>query len=105
MRILIGVSGLAVLAALVASAGPADAAQPPRVEAYQCGPLVTEVGADNVWQTWFRGQKTGVFDWVDRVVAAPCFTSEANCKAWLYWAQSDYPEFNAFRACHRGTVY
>ena len=80
----------------------AHAAPPERVEGLHCATLAAVIGKDNVWSTWFRGYKTGLFDNVDSFVSSPCFRKEADCKAWLYWAQTDWPERNNFRPCAKG---
>jgi hypothetical protein len=82
----------------------AEAAQPPRVQAYSCSYLVA-TRASHIWQTWFTGARRDLWDHYDTYTAAPCFTGEASCKAWLYWAQSDWPDRNTFRPCRRGLVY
>ncbi len=83
-------------------ASPAAAATPPRVEGYSCNAMVASLGPSKVWRTNFRGNKrdlnTGLF-WP--YSATVCFTSHANCKAWLYWAQSDWPDQNTFVPCRR----
>ena len=104
MRFLASVLALAVCAAAV-PIGNAHAAPPPRVEAFHCSYLAPSVGAANVWQTWFSGQREDLFDNVTRLIAAPCFQTEANCKAWLYWAQSDYTDHSRFEPCRRGLNY
>ena len=104
MRFLAAVIVLATCLAAV-SIGSAQAAAPPRVEAFHCSYLVSSVGAANVWQTWFNGERSNLFDRVTRLIAAPCFQTEANCKAWLYWAQSDYTDYSTFRPCRRGLNY
>jgi hypothetical protein len=81
---------VAALVALPAAASPAEAAQPPRVQAFQCGALAAQVGPANLWQTSFMGWRYDVFGDREDIFAAPCFPSEADCTAWLYWAQSDW---------------
>ncbi len=104
MRILAGFLGLAALLAL---GGPqsAAAAQPPRVAAYSCGSLSSTIGPYNVWQTWFTGARKPLFGPLDWYTAAPCFKTQTACKAWLYWAQTDWPVRNTFRPCRKGIGY
>ena len=104
MRFLSAMLALAVCFATL-PIGSARAAPPPRVEAYRCAQLAPAVGPRNVWQTRFSGQRLDLFDYVHRLIAAPCFQTQAACKAWLYWAQSDYPRHNSFRRCRRGLGY
>ena len=103
MRILAGFLGLAALLVLAAPHG-AQAA-PPRVAAYSCGYLASAVGPHNVWQTWFRGGRKPLFGPPQWYTASPCFKSEAACKAWLYWAQTDWQLVNTFRPCRKGIGY
>lgn len=100
---------LAATAAVIVVAGmappPAAAAQPPRVAAGDCGYLAAQLGPGKVWQTNFRGARPSPFDLRHRdywpYSASPCFASLSACKAWLYWAQSDYPYQNSFTPCRR----
>ena len=105
MRILAGLFGLAALLMLAGAGQRAEAAQPPRVPAYDCGYLANSKGAANVWQVWFRGQRPVPLGPDEHYTAAPCFTSEATCKAWLYWAQSDWPNVSTFQPCRKGIRY
>jgi hypothetical protein len=103
MRILAGFLGLAALLALAAP--NAAQAAPQRVPAYNCGTLAATIGPRNVWQTWFRGSRLQLFDRIDRYTASPCFKTQAACKAWLYWAQTDWPRQNTFKPCRKGLGY
>jgi hypothetical protein len=83
---------LALVLAIATSAMPASAlaAQPPRVPGAHCGALGAQIGPGNVWQTSFMGWRYDVFGDREDIFVAPCFASEADCTAWLYWAQSDW---------------
>ena len=70
---------------------PASAAQPPRVPGYDCRALGAQVGPGNVWQTVFTGWREDIFGRREDLRVAPCFASQADCNAWLYWAQTDWP--------------
>ncbi|HET7715743.1 MAG TPA: hypothetical protein VFK86_08955 [Bauldia sp.] len=91
-------AGLAILPA----APPADAANPPRVQGESCSKLKAMLGRANVWQTSFVGQRKGPFDQILSYHAAPCFRTQANCKAWLYWAQTDWDYYQYFNPCRKG---
>ena len=98
---------IASLAALVALAAPieqAEAAQYPRVNGFDCGYLIS-TGTPVVWQTYFYGERKDLFDNRSRFSASPCFPTEWQCKAWLYWAQTDWPEYMNFKPCRRGGGY
>lgn len=103
MRILLGILALGGL--LMAAAPHVAHAAPPRVEAYSCGALASSIGARNVWQTWFRGSRHQLFGPPRWYAASPCFRTQAACRAWLYWAQTDWPRQNTFRPCRRGLGY
>ena len=103
MRSLILSGALAAALAAGSWSAPVEAAQPPRVKPMKCSSAAASVGAANVWRTFFRGEKEGLFDDVWHYQLAPCFTSQANCKAWLYWAMSDWPKRQWFKPCYRGS--
>ncbi len=81
---------------------PAAAANPPRVQPQSCSRLKAEIGAKNVWHTSFVGQRQGFFDQMESIHVAPCFRTEAACKAWLYWAQTDWDRYQYFNPCRKG---
>ena len=58
----------------------------------------------NVWQTSFVGQRLGPFDQLEDYHAAPCFRSQADCKAWLYWAQTDWDRYQYFNPCKKASA-
>lgn len=105
MKTMVSLFALVALALSPALTTTANAAQPPRVPAYQCGPLAASIGPGQVWQTWFTGQKKGLFDDISYYTASPCFPSEYECKAWLYWAQSDWSYHSNFKPCRLGLGY
>jgi hypothetical protein len=90
--------------ALVAAAMtvPAAAAQPPRVKAYSCSALKRTLPVSQIWSTWIYGERRNLFGPNDAYQNAPCFKSLANCKAWLYWAQTDWNIDTRMKPCHRG---
>lgn len=97
-------SALVVLAVTMAlgGIGPAAAANPPRVSPESCSRLKAQIGAKNVWQTSFVGQRQGPFDQLESYHAAPCFRTQQACKAWLYWAQTDWDRYQYFNPCKKG---
>jgi hypothetical protein len=103
MRILAGFLGLAAL--LVLGAPLAAHAAPPRVAAYSCGVLASTMGPSHVWRTWFSGSRRQLFGPPLYYTASPCFKTQAACKAWLYWAQTDWPRVNTVGPCRRGIAY
>lgn len=104
MKIHAGFLGLAALLALGAP-HVAEAAPPPRVTASSCSALASTVGAHRVWRTWFTGSRHQLFGPPLHYTASPCFKTETACKAWLYWAQTDWPRQNTFRPCWTGGEY
>jgi hypothetical protein len=95
------IAAAAMVAAIVPPTVPARAAPPPRVQGYNCSALAPSVGPSKVWRTSFRGEKRDIWDHYWPYSASPCFPSLSACKAWLYWAQSDYPDRNTFTPCKR----
>ena len=96
------VAYLAAALLVLAAPFPAEAANPPRVQPQSCSRLKAEIGARNVWQTSFVGQRRGPFDRLESFHAAPCFRTEVACKAWLYWAQTDWDHYQYFNPCRKG---
>jgi hypothetical protein len=105
MKVTVSLFALVALALSTALTGKAEAAQPPRVQAYDCRPLAASIGPAQVWQTWFTGEKKGLFDDISHYTASPCFPTEYECKAWLYWAQSDWNYRSNFKPCRPGYGY
>ena len=84
-----------------ASAGP-----PPRVKGLICSKSLKASAAKNaIWWTNFQGARKGFFDQRETTMMVRCFRSQADCKAWLYWAQTDWPKRNNFKPCRRGLGY
>jgi hypothetical protein len=69
----------------------ADAA-PPRVEGFSCSYGKAPRGT---WIGYFDGIKESPIisfgERYDPVTMIRCFKTQADCKAWKYWAQTDYP--------------
>lgn len=99
----LGAAAFVAAATILASATlPAEAANPPRVSGQSCSKLKAEMGRANVWQTSFVGERLGPFDQLEKYHAAPCFRTQADCKAWLYWAQTDWDRYQYFTPCKKG---
>ena len=80
----LGAAAVVAVASILSTATiPAEAANPPRVQGGNCNKLKAQIGRANVWQTSFVGQRLGPFDQLESYHAAPCFRSQADCKAWL----------------------
>ncbi len=95
--------GAAVATATTALTYAAHAAAPSRVEGEDCGVLAAALGKDKIWQTTFWAHGKDEFDLPVEFFAAPCFRTEAACKAWLYWARSDWdPNYVQPQPCTRG---
>ncbi len=94
------------VAALAAAPPPVSAAQPPRVQGLNCTRSLKASAPKNaIWWAAFWGQREGFFDRRESTHQVRCFRSQADCKAWLYWIQSDWPEWNQFLPCKRGFPY
>ncbi len=67
-------------------------AAPPRVKGVSCSYHKASAGT---WIGYFDGVKESpIISFGDRyypVTLLRCFKSLADCKAWKYWAQTDYP--------------
>ncbi len=97
------IAGLIAASAILSGTVPgADAANPPRVNGENCRALISAIGRKNVWSTSFFGQRIGPFDRLESYHATPCFRSEKDCKAWLYWAQTDWDRYQYFNPCKKG---
>jgi hypothetical protein len=82
-------------------------AAPPRVPPGECNAVTAKVGQPKVWQAVFWAERQDDFGHVERTLSAPCFTTQATCKAWLYWQQTDWPESGqlSVRYCKIGRPY
>ena len=76
---------------------PAGAAQPPRVQSLNCRSI-----SGTSWWTVFYGEKTNFWGNRESYHRSACFKSQQDCKAWLYWAQSDWPDMNRNQGCRKG---
>jgi hypothetical protein len=67
-------------------------AAPPRVKGMSCGYQKIPRGT---WIGYFDGVKESAIisfgDQYSPVTLRRCFKSQADCKAWKYWVQTDYP--------------
>lgn len=110
MRKIMLALGAAALTAASITAAPAAQklydGQPARVAAGDCSFLAGQLGPGRVWQTTFSARGEDAFGYPISYFAAPCFASEAECKAWLYWARSDWdPNYTPPPPCRPGIRY
>jgi hypothetical protein len=107
MRIVSSLTAVAaVLAALAATPPVAEAKTPPRVMGLSCPAAAAKVGQARMWQASYWGWRLDVFErHRETLLASPCFTSQTSCKAWLYWAQIDYPNEIVMKFCKTGQPY
>jgi hypothetical protein len=68
-----------------------------------CQALERTVGPKGVWFSQFSGAHNDPWD-RGKVHASGvgCFKTYAQCKAWLYRSQSDWPQLMDFTFCKRG---
>lgn len=68
-----------------------------------CQALARSVGPRGVWFSQFSGYHNDMWD-RGKVHASGvgCFKTYAQCKAWLYRSQSDWPQLMDFTFCKRG---
>ncbi len=97
----------AAVAACIAMPQSASAAAHPRVQPLDCTRLVGKASPNRIWQAEFYGSRGGYGTWdmYQQFYLAPCFSSQATCVDWLYWAQSDWPNENRVGRCRQGTPY
>lgn len=101
MRILL--AGSLFAAAMTLAMPPlAEAAPPPRVKGLNCRTLAKQIPASSMWTATFRGNRIGHFDIRESTFQVKCFKSQADCKAWVYWIQSDWPLENQVKRCRKG---
>ncbi len=99
MRTIAGLmAGITALASIAVSPLPAAAAQPPRVQGYECSLLG---GTGGVWQATYWAHYENIFGQRDTLMLAPCFKTKGTCEAWFYWAQTDWPDQIAKERCHK----
>lgn len=97
--------GVTMTPPLAIAAGPYRP-PPPRVEGMSCAAAIAKVGRAKTWQALYWGWRRDIFDRHDEeFMQAPCFTTQASCKAWLYWAQTDFPNETQMKFCKPGVPY
>ncbi|MQT12256.1 hypothetical protein [Segnochrobactrum spirostomi] len=95
----------ALLAAVVA--GPAWAAEPPppikpRPYPLECGSAAAIYGPQRLWWGRFGGSRTTLWDRTVVTFQSVCFLREVDCRNWLYWMNSDWPEYLYYSTCSKG---
>ncbi|MEJ0012318.1 MAG: hypothetical protein WDM94_06730 [Bauldia sp.] len=99
------VLGVAAVPSFAQAAGPYPP-PPPRVQGMNCAAVASKVGRAKTWQALYWGWRRDIFDRHDeQFLQAPCFTTQASCKAWLYWAQIDFPKMTVMKFCKTGAPY
>jgi hypothetical protein len=100
------VAAAGVVAGLVSVPPVALAKVPPRVVGQNCAVVSAKVGRAKTWQATYWGWRVDVFErHTEQFLQSPCFTTQATCKAWLYWAQIDYPNEIVMKFCKQGQPY
>lgn len=98
-------AAIALTVALGAGAGPASAQTiRPRPVPLDCRAATAELGAANTWFGVFAGRRHNGFDAIDTISVQACFQTERDCLNWLYWMQSDWPDFTFRIGCEKGAV-
>ena len=108
MRTVISVAAAVTMAIGVTSAPPIALAAktPPRVQGLNCAATAAKVDRAKTWQALYWGWRRDIFDrHNEEFMQAPCFTTQASCKAWLWWAQTDYPNEIVIHFCKTGQPY
>ena len=94
----LAIAAIIALGALTALPVEASAAPPPRVPGLACNALA---GHSNVWRTDYWMRFVNENGHTESQMFSPCFTSQASCEAWFYWAQTDWPDQIAVKRCYR----
>ncbi len=103
MRMLISsVALVAVIAGALATPQAASAKTPPRVPPGSCAVVAAKVGPAKTWRATFWGWRRDLFDHRQETFVTACFTTQAACKAWLYWEQTAWPMPIDVRYCKLG---
>ncbi|MEZ5841735.1 MAG: hypothetical protein R3D02_15350 [Hyphomicrobiales bacterium] len=77
----------------------------PRPEPGDCGVMLRQAPADSIWWGRFAGgrQSRTYCDWCEESISVEaCFTNERDCRNWLYWMRSDYPDTTRVAGCELG---
>ena len=87
--------------------GFALAQERPQPEPSRCLSLAQSIVASRVWWGQHIGsrERNDVFEWGPRKETfndIGCFRTRKDCKDWLYWKRTDYPEFRVAKPCRRG---
>lgn len=78
---------------------------PSHVPPGNCPAVAAKVGPAKTWQAVFWGKRRDLFDHPQETFVTACFTTQANCKAWLYWEQTAWPMPIVVRYCKIGMPY
>lgn len=94
-----------VIALACSGATPLAAEASPPAEGPDCRDLVKTTPETEAWWTTFFGERvkaigeSTVREWTREV---RCFTSEADCRSWLAWAETHWPDYTYWRRCRPG---
>jgi hypothetical protein len=108
MRVLSSIVAASALLTGLASASPIALAAnvPPHVQGQNCAVVAAKIGKAKTWQASYWGWRVDIFErHTEQFLQSPCFTTQASCKAWLYWAQTDYPNEIVMKFCKKGQPY
>lgn len=94
------------LVAALALAGGMASAQTirPRPEPLDCTAATAELGQAATWFGVFAGRRKNSFDWIETTSVMACFRTERDCFNWLYWMQTDWPDWTFRIGCAKGAI-
>ena len=95
--------GLVALFALASTPAGAQTIRP-RPQLMACSVATAELGQANTWFGVFAGRRQNVFDAIQTISVQGCFRSERECIDWLYWMQSEWPDWTYRIGCAKGEV-
>ncbi len=98
-------AGAATQAQLNAEAAQAAAQAPPvkpRPIPMDCRQAAGTFGAGKLWFGRYVGWRTNIWDDEVQTSQWGCFVREIDCRNWLYWMQTDWPDWTNVAACSPG---
>ncbi len=76
----------------------------PRPEPLDCTAATAEFGQAATWFGVFAGRRKTTFDWIETTSVTACFRTEKDCFNWLYWMQTDWPDWTFRIGCAKGQI-
>ncbi len=103
-----GAAALAIAASVLFAAGPvlAAASPPPPIKPrplpMQCVLAAATFGPSNLWFGRYAGNRETIWGYTQTTSQWGCFLREIDCRNWLYWLNSDWPDWTYISVCTKG---